>query len=71
MGDFAENHWTKKEYLKKVRLKSNFIISLPQAMIVAMEDEARWRIKNSSAEKNKGSQLSELDLCKEIKISEA
>ncbi|MEE9594704.1 MAG: ABC transporter substrate-binding protein, partial [Candidatus Hydrothermarchaeales archaeon] len=36
-----------KDYLKTVWQKNNFILSLPQGVIIAMEDEARWRIDNN------------------------
>ena len=28
-----------------------FVVSLPQALIIAMEDEARWRIENKLTDK--------------------
>ena len=35
-----------KNYLKTVWQKNNFILSMPQGVIIAMENEARWRIDN-------------------------
>jgi len=35
-----------KDYIEYGWLKHNFIIKLPQALILAMEDQARWRIEN-------------------------
>ncbi len=40
-----------EEYLKTVWQKNNFILSMPQALIVAMEYEARWAIKNKLTDK--------------------
>jgi len=35
-----------KNYLETVWQKNNFILSMPQGLIIAMENEARWRIDN-------------------------
>ncbi len=35
-----------KDYLKTVWPKNNFILSMPQGLIIAMENEARWRVDN-------------------------
>ncbi len=35
-----------KDYLETVWQKNNFILSMPQSVIIAMENEARWRIDN-------------------------
>ena len=40
-------------YLQAVWPKHNFNIRLPQAMIIAMEDQARWRIDNKLTDKTK------------------
>jgi NitT/TauT family transport system substrate-binding protein len=40
-----------KDYLKTVWQKNNFILSMPQALIVAVEDEARWVITNKLTDK--------------------
>jgi NitT/TauT family transport system substrate-binding protein len=37
----------KSSYVKTVRLRDQFSLSLDQSLIVAMEDEARWMIKNN------------------------
>ena len=36
-----------KDYLQSTWQKNNFILSMPQALIIAMEDEARWVIENN------------------------
>jgi NitT/TauT family transport system substrate-binding protein len=35
------------DYLENVWQKNKFVLSLPPALIIAMEDEARWAIKNN------------------------
>lgn len=38
-------------YVQYVWPKHHFVLSLPQALIMAMEDEARWRIENNLTDK--------------------
>ena len=40
-----------EDYVASVWSKNNFVTSLPQSLILAMDDEARWRIANSLTEK--------------------
>lgn len=38
-------------YIQYIWLRQQFLLSLPQALIIAMEDEARWRIENDLTDK--------------------
>lgn len=40
-----------KDYLKAVWGNNNYILSLPQGLIIAMENEARWEIDNGLTDK--------------------
>ncbi len=40
------------DYLNSVWSKSRFLVSLPQSLLLAMEDEARWRVENKLSQTN-------------------
>ena len=40
-------------YIQYSWKKHDFVVKLPQALVIAMEDEARWRIKNKLTNKTK------------------